>query len=131
MVLESESTMNRDAFIARFNLCDNLGDYANPVAIDISTLGTTCKKNELNYKSGGQIDSGTPLSQRFSASVANTGILPVHCQPLQNGLSNAVVKAQRTAQQMLAPLIQCESLQKMVSRNSLLLLDNPNPLLSL
>ena len=45
MGLESESTMNRDAFIARFDLCDNLGDYANPVATDISTVGTKCKKN--------------------------------------------------------------------------------------
>ena len=45
MGLESESTMNRDAFIARFDLCDKLSDYANPVATDISTVGTKCKKN--------------------------------------------------------------------------------------
>ena len=45
MGLESESGMARDAFIARFDLCDNLSDYANPVATDISTAGTKCKKN--------------------------------------------------------------------------------------
>ena len=29
--------------------------------------------DELNYKSGGQVDSGNPIAQKFSASVANTG----------------------------------------------------------
>ena len=29
--------------------------------------------DSLNYKSGGQVDSGNPIAQKFSASVANTG----------------------------------------------------------
>ena len=45
MGLESESTMNRDAFVARFDLCDNLSDYESPVGTEISTVGTKCKKN--------------------------------------------------------------------------------------
>ena len=173
MGLESETGLSRDAFIARFDLCDNLSDYLNPVATDISFVGTKCKKHmkwawtsgragkqdmfgysavspdksyviaagtrqgstksiahrwlvkfdantgekiweikmpstdagigqfagyesivftadggfiaggfangeqgsmdELNYKSGGQVDSGNPLAQKFSAAVANTG----------------------------------------------------------
>ena len=29
--------------------------------------------DQLYYKSGGQVDSGNPLAQKFSAQVANTG----------------------------------------------------------
>ena len=34
-----------DAFLARYDLCDNLSDYKSPLAVNLDAVGDKCKKN--------------------------------------------------------------------------------------
>ena len=43
--MESEGSRNRDAFVVRFDLCDNLSSYSRPVGNDITEIGADCKSN--------------------------------------------------------------------------------------
>ena len=43
--LESEGSGNRDAFVVRFDLCENLSSYSNPVGNDITEIGSDCSSN--------------------------------------------------------------------------------------
>ena len=43
--LEKEGVVMRDAFVVRFDLCDNLSSYENPVGNDITRIGADCKSN--------------------------------------------------------------------------------------
>ena len=45
MGLESESSRNRDAFLVRYDLCNDLSNYSNPVGNDITEIGNDCSSN--------------------------------------------------------------------------------------
>lgn len=69
-----------DAFLARYDLCENMADYSNngknPLAVGLDTVGDKCKKNLKWSWTSGRSGKETDLKNNFTGNSFPDRIVP-------------------------------------------------------